>query len=149
MKKLHRSLRYLAGWISIACPAFTACILIYTLIAGLMGETAVRIETIFSILLITAIGMLIQYLCFTDHLIHHMRYSRRLLLFGVMFLPLLMLCASIFNWLPKYNVGAWALFLIIFIVSFALITLSFEIYYRLMGKKYEGLLGEYKKSRQT
>ena len=39
-------------------------------------------------------------------------------------------------------------FIIIFIVIFIIMTIGFEVYFRIVGKKYDGLLGQYKKERE-
>ena len=41
----------------------------------------------------------------------NMRYTRRLLLFGVMYVPLLTVIAVAFGWFPASRPGAWLLFL--------------------------------------
>ena len=53
-----------------------------------------------------------------------------------------------FNWFPKENIGSWITFMIIFIAIFIVMTIGFEIYFRIAGKKYDGLLGQYKKERE-
>ena len=55
--------------------------------------------------------------------------------------------AAGFGWLPAAQPGAWALFFLIFLAVLLTMTLGFELYYRISGKKYDGLLGQYRASR--
>lgn len=53
-----------------------------------------------------------------------------------------------FGWLPAAPARApWALFFLIFLAVLLTMTLGFELYYRISGKKYDGLLGQYRASR--
>lgn len=102
----------------------------------------------FRMLLLSTTGTFVQYLCFTDNIIKNMRYTRRLMLFGALFLPLLTGIAVAFGWFPAAKPGAWALFLGIALIVFAAMTLGFEMYFRVAGRKYDGLLGQYRKEHE-
>ena len=143
---MKKFLRCVVEWKISACIAFTASVLIYTLIAFLLGERSVSMGALCSLLLLACAGSFLQYLCFTDRIVHHLRYSLRLVLFTVLFLPILAAIAWIFDWLPKGAPGAWITMLLIFFGIFAVMTVGFEIYFRLAGKRYDGLLGEYKRT---
>ena len=108
MKKL---MKCVLEWKTGVCLAFTACMLIYVVIAALTGDTQIEIKAVCAMLLLTMTGTFVQYLCFTDNIIRNMRYTRRLMLFGVLFLPLLTLIAVLFGWFPSGKPGAWLLFL--------------------------------------
>lgn len=132
-------------WKTGASLAFTACMLIYVVIVLLTGDTQIEIRAVFAMLLLCLTGTFVQFLCFTDNIIHNMRYTRRLLLFGVLFIPVLTVIALAFGWFPSHKPGAWLLFLGLALAVFAAMTLGFEMYYRIAGRKYDGLLGQYRK----
>mgnify|MGYP006922381988 CR=1 FL=1 len=46
------------------------------------------------------------------------------------------------------NLGSWALFIGMFVVIFLAMTVGFDIYFRLTGRKYDGLLGQYRKEKE-
>ena len=127
---------------------FTSSMIIFMIISLLFKNESVKITTILSILLFSILGSLIQYIAFTNILIKKASYSIRLILFVIPFLAVLTLCAICFNWFPKENIGSWITFIIIFIAIFIVMTIGFEIYFRIAGKKYDGLLGQYKKERE-
>ena len=99
-------------------------------------------------LLVCALGSAIQYLCFTDDILKKMRYTRRALLFLALFFPLLAGAAWLFRWFPTDQVGAWLVFGGAFAAAFAVFTLGFELFYRAAGRKYDGLLGQYRRERE-
>ena len=127
---------------------FTSSMIIFMIISLLFKNESVEITTILSILLISILGSLIQYIAFTNILIKKASYSTRLIIFIIPFLAVLSICAICFNWFPKDNIGSWITFMIIFIAIFIVMTIGFEIYFRVVGKKYDGLLGQYKKEKE-
>ncbi len=129
-----------------ACLLFTGTILLYVVISWLTGwADSMRFSTILQFLAISVLGVFLQCLAFTDFVFQHMRYSRRALLFACLFLPLLAGFAVGFRWFPTGNMLSWLIFLGIFLAIFVVMTLGFEIYFQIQGKKYDGLLGQYRK----
>lgn len=127
---------------------FTSSMIIFMIISLLFKNESVEITTILSILLFSILGSLIQCIAFTNFLIKKASYSTRLIIFIIPFLAVLSICAICFNWFPKDNIGSWITFMIIFIAIFIVMTIGFEIYFRVVGKKYDGLLGQYKKEKE-
>ena len=127
---------------------FTGSMIIFMIISLLLKNESIEITTILSILLFSILGSLIQCIAFTNFLIKKASYSTRLIIFIIPFLAVLSICAICFNWFPKDNIGSWVTFIIIFIAIFIIMTIGFEIYFRVVGKKYDGLLGQYKKEKE-
>ena len=143
--------RFLEGtlqWKTAACFMFTGSAIVTMLVFSCFGQQYISIMTLLSLLIISALGTFIQFLAFTDTIIKNLRYSLRLLLFAVPFLLLLTCCAYFFAWFPTEEFGSWAIFVGIFVGIFCIMTLAFELYYRYMGKKYDGLLGQYRKQQE-
>ena len=92
-------------------------------------------------------GGVLQIVAFTELVIKRLRYTLRLFVFAVPYLAVLSAIAAGFGWLPAAQPGAWALFSLIFLAVLLTMTLGFELYYRISGKKYDGLLGQYRASR--
>lgn len=135
-------------WKTWACVMFGASMIIYMVVSFLMGNTMLELSVVFSILIISAIGTLIQFFAFSGRFFKKSRYTTRLLIFVVPFLALLTGCAFWFNWFPTQYSSAWIIFVGIFLLAFAAMTAFFEIYYRIVGKKYDGLLGQYKRTKE-
>lgn len=136
-------------WKTNACLSFTAAVVIYSVFAWAFHQQVVELRTLLSLLLICAIGSALQLLCFTEHIIRKMRYTRRTLLFLVLFFPLLSVTAWLFRWFPTEYAGAWLVFGGSFAVTFVVVTIGFEIYYRAAGKRYDGLLGQYRREKEA
>ena len=62
---------------------------------------------------------------------------------------MLVMCMAVFmRWFPLENPGAWLLFIGLFVAVFAVMTLGFEVYFRIVGRRYDGLLGQYRLQRE-
>ena len=131
-------------WKSWAALTFSGAVVIYIVIALFLGQSEVPIHMIISLLLISSAGTFIQYLAFGPRIIKNMRYTLRMVVFVLPFLALLSATAYFFEWFPREASGYWFTFIGIFLVAFAGMTISFEVYFRATGKKYDGLLGQYR-----
>ncbi len=145
MKKFFHFVVELKSWISLC---YTAAMFIFLTISWFVGGRTVEILTLFQILFMTIAITLLQYICFSDHVIKKMRYSRRMLIFVVPMLTIITLCAVWFEWVPSGNTGAWVTFFAAALVCFVLICAGYEFCFWVMGKKYDGLLGEYREKRK-
>lgn len=137
----------LVEWKTNASLMFTGSIILCAAISLFVKETAVSITVIASLLVLSAAGTFLQFLAFTDHIIKKMRYTLRMAVFAVSFFALIAANARIFRWFP-FDKSRWLIFTAIFLVVFTGMTIGFEIYYRATGKKYDGLLGQYRRQRE-
>ncbi len=144
MKKL---MRFVMEWKTWAGLLFTGTMVLYLVICQVLGEKMAPVSTLWSLLLVSAVGTLLQCLCFTELVIRRMRYTARLMLFCLLFLPVLAAIAWAFRWFPR-EVGRWLTFLGIFLVVFVVMTLGFELRFWADGKKFDGLLGQYRRERE-
>lgn len=135
-------------WKNYASLMYTAAMAIYLLFSLLFHNNQIPLSILWDILLMCAAGSLLQMLCFSDLLIRRMRYTRRSLLFVGLFLPLLSVFAWKMEWFPADQVGAWAIFIGIFFLIFILMTVGFDVYFQATGRKYDGLIGQYRRSRE-
>jgi hypothetical protein len=147
MKDRKEKMEALMAWKGSACLIFSGSVVLCALIGALRGEGAVPSAMIASLAIVSALGAFLKMVAFSETFIKNMRYTMRMAIFVVPFFA--MMCASSywFNWLPK-EFGAWTEFAGIFLVVFAGASVGFEIYYRVVGRKYDGLLGEYRKKRE-
>jgi len=145
MKKFFEGL---LEWKRATALMFSASVVICAVIVLFTGETSIQISVLASLLVVSAGGTFLQQLAFTDYIIKEMRYPARMVVFLIPFAILLMANVWFFRWLPIESTVHWLMFSGIFLVVFVGGTISFEIYYRAMGKKYDGLLGQYHKQRE-
>ena len=135
-------------WKTYASMVFAGSMILCVFIMIVLGESTVPIPVIISILVVSCAGSFLQYLAFTDRIIKNMRYSIRILIFAIPFFTMLAANAYFFNWFILDTIH-WLAFTIVFILVFAVMIFGFEIYYHVMGKKYDGLLGQYRKQRES
>ena len=145
---MKRFLKGLVAWKTSACMIFTAAVLIYLVFCLIYDTREVTTVMLWGLLGVSVAGSLIQALCFSDWIIKKLRYTWRSLLFVLLFLPMLSLAAWRLEWFPMDQSGAWILFIGIFFLIFLVMTLGFEIYFRITGRKYDGLIGQYRKQKE-
>lgn len=134
----------LMKWKTMFCYIFTGSVMLYSLINIVLGHDTLSISGMISILLVSSVGTLLQFLAFSGFVIKNLKYTFRLILFVVPFFAFISACAVIFKWFPTDVFLSWLIFASIFILIFIIITIVFEIYFRVTGRKYDGLLGKYK-----
>ncbi len=145
MKKFFQFVVEFKSWLSLC---FTATMFIYLTISWIAGRRNVEISTLFQIMFLAIAVTLLQFVFFSGWVIKKMRYSLRLILFTLPILALITACAVCFGWVPVGNIGAWVTFYVIFLVCFVLICAGFEFCFWVTGKKYDGLLGQYRENQE-
>ncbi len=145
MKKIVNAVMEFKTWL---CLCFTGSVLIYALCAMLFGNGTIECGEVFQLLAVSAGITLLQWLCFTGTVFKKLRYSLRMLIFAVPTIGLLSLFAKVFHWLPEDKPEVWITFLLAALIAFAGISIGFEIYFWAAGKKYSGLLGQYRQKQE-
>lgn len=136
-------------WKTWACLMFTGTTIVYGVISVAFGREWVSVWMLLQFLVISAVGTLLQGIAFNeDWIIKKAKYTTRMFIFIVPFLAMLTLAAIVFNWFPKDDLVNWAVFLVIFLLIFVVMTVSFELVFKITGKRYDGLLGQYKEKRE-
>ena len=144
MKKFIESI---LEWKTTAALLFSGTIILYTVIMLILGERTISAVTIASLIIICSVGTFLQLIAFSDHVIKNMRYTFRMIIFVIPFFVLLAANAYFLDWFPSGTVN-WLTLTIIFLVVFIVMTIALEIYFRYTGKKYDGLLGQYRRQRE-
>lgn len=145
---MKKFLRGVVRWKLSACAIFTASTFFYLLASWFYGAEQVSAAALWGLFWASVTGALCQAVCFSDWLIKKLRYTWRSLLFVALFLPSLALIAWRTNWFPADQAGAWGLFIGIFLLIFGVMTVGFDIYFRFTGRKYDGLIGQYRKQKE-
>lgn len=118
-----------------ACYIFTATMCVYAVLDLVFGWGGLPDNYLFSFLLLSLAGGVLQIVAFTELVIKRLRYTLRLFVFAVPYLAVLSAIAAGFGWLPAAQPGTWALFFLIFLAVLLTMTLGFELYYRISGQK--------------
>ena len=136
-------------WKNYACMMFTGCVCLYGVIAMALGRDSLNLWVLLQMLIISALGTLIQGFAFSpDWIIKNAKYTTRMIIFTIPFLILLTVFALLFHWFPADRMINWIIFIGIFIALTLVLTLCFELAFRITGKRYDGLLGQYKKGKK-
>lgn len=130
-----------------ACYCYCGTLCYYMAVAFFLGWEGISLPKLFSLLLVSVAAGVLQVLAFSDLVIKKLAYGWRLVVFVVPFFAVLTAFALGFGWFPSEEKGAWVLFAVIFLSIFLIACVGFEIYFRLSGKKYDGLLGQYRKAK--
>lgn len=145
---MKRFWKGLSIWKTNASLLYAGAMTVYLFFCSLYGQRQLSLSMLWTLLAISAAGSLLQGICFSDWVIRKMRYTWRSALFVALFFPLLCLVAWKGAWFPSEHVSSWLLFAGLFFIIFAVMTAGFEIYYLAAGKKYEGLLGQYRREKE-
>ena len=135
-------------WLTAACAMFTAAMLIYLIVCLFQGAREVSTAALWWLFWVCAAGSLIQAVCFSDWIIRKMRYTWRSVLFVALFLPALSAAAWKLEFFPTSQPGWWLTFICIFFLIFLAFTIGFEVYFHITGRKYDGLIGQYRKKKE-
>ena len=135
-------------WKTSACLLYTGAMVIYLFFCQAFGSREVSLTMLWSLLLVCGLGALLQGVCYSDWVFKRMRYVWRGMLFCLLYLPVLAVTGWKAQWFPVDNLGSWALFIGMFVAIFLAMTVGFDIYFRLTGRKYDGLLGQYRREKE-
>ena len=142
---MNKFLKGILEWKTYVCMMFTGSVIIFWLAAYFQGWEGIPLASLAQLFLLSVIGSLLQGIMFTEWVFKTMAYLARLLGFAVIFLAVLSVFAWKGQWFPAEAFGSWLVFMGIFLVIFVIMTAGYEIYFRITGKKYDGLLGERQK----
>lgn len=135
-------------WKSTSAMMFSASVVLCMVVMLLTGETYIPISVLIFLLVVSGGGVFLQMFALTDRFMKKMRYTARMIMFVISLGVLVAVTAWLFSLLRVDSDINWLIISGIFLVVFVGGTIAFEIYYRAMGKKYDGLLGQYRKQQE-
>lgn len=128
------------------CYTGAMCVLLVLLLCG--KRTEISVSMLLSVLLMAAAVGVLQTMAFTGLVVRKLSYAWRMLLFAVPLFAVLAALAQGFGWFPTQYRGAWLLFGGIFLLILLLFTAGFECYFFAAGRRYDGLLGQYRRRKE-
>ena len=145
MKKFLQFVGEMKTW---GCLSFTGSLCIYTLIDTFWGDGQIACSTVYQLLALCGIITLLQYVFFSGRVLKKPSYYLRMAVFCLLVFGTCAGFARAFRWFPMENLAAWGMFVVIFFVIFLVFCLGFEIYFCILGKKYDMALGRAKQERE-
>ncbi len=130
-----------------ACVIFTLFMVVGTVTALVFVGPQYGLVMTLSLLLAAVAFALLQALWFTDKIIRHLTYPIRIMGFGVMGLVMLALCAWVGAWFPMNDVGAWIMFVVIFLVTLGAFCLGYQIHFKRTVGSFDAALRAYHERR--
>ena len=127
---------------SIAAMVLAGQIILYVIVGSFLGLSSMDFSFIWQAVAIAAITGILHYIAFTEDVIKKMRYPLRLIVFTIPLFVILAAFAVVFQWFP-FNLLAWTLFALVFIVVFGAFNAAVAIYTKVTGKKYNESLNAY------
>lgn len=138
MKKFLQFVGEIKTW---GCLSFTGSLCIYTLIDTFWGDGVIACATVYQLLALCGVITLLQFVFFSGQVLKRPSYYVRMAVFCMLIFSACVAFAWAFGWFPMENLGAWGLFTIIFFLMFLIFCLGFEVYFRILGRKYDEALG--------
>lgn len=139
----------LLEWKTMAALMFSASTIACMAVLLYLGEIFIPIYMLIALLALTVIGTFLHFLAFTDHIIKKVHFMVRIIVLAIPFTILVIASSWLLQMVVFGDMMHWAMFAGIIMIIFVGGTVSFEIYYHMMGKKYDGLLGLYRKEKSN
>lgn len=128
------------------CAVYTCAILIYPVLGAQQAE--MRRGWLYEIFLICIVSVLLQDAVFVSGLMKRLSYLWKMVIFFLLILLTVAVCALAFQWFPVDQTGNWLVFLGCFVAGYLIIALVFEAGFRLRRKVYDDALGRYKQEQK-
>lgn len=126
---------------------FSISIIVFIVIGLIIGIEGMTIGMLMQLLILCILSSMLQIIIFSDLCLKKLSYIKRLIIFMFLFLAIITAFAVRCEWFSVKSIEAWIMFMSIFIICFAVITIIFEVSFRATGNKYTGILNEYKKKK--
>lgn len=131
------------------CVFFTLAMIVCLALGYTFAGPSYGLNLTTSLLIMTiGIGVL-QALWFSGVVVKKLTYPTRIACFGVTAFPILVVSAHIGAWLPTDRPEAWGLFVAIFFVILALMTVGYMLYFRKTAGSYEQALVRYRNQQEN
>ena len=135
-------------WKASVCYLYTGAMFIYMVFSTVFHNNEISLTMLWTLFAVSVVATLIQGICFSNWIFKKLRYTWRSVLFVALFLPTLTLFAWKAEWFPTDKAGAWVRSIGMFFLIFIVMTIGFDIYFRVTGRKYDGMLGQYRKQKE-
>ena len=136
---------------SFAAMFFTGFIFLYMVLGTLYGiitgesfEYSVSFTFIIQSIALSVIISLLWTAFFDNAIIKKMRYFLRLIIFSLTLLPAFGLCFFVFQAVSAEWTNLWLIIAGFMVVGLIIISLLFESYFKMIGRRYTDTLNDYK-----
>ncbi len=141
MKKL---IEVTAAIKTFAALVFAGAIIVYTVFGGWFFDVnAIPLSLVWQLLFISLLASILQFIFFSDNVFPRMRYVHRFVFFAVPLFALVGTFAYAFRWFPVHSAVNWGIFFLVYLFFFGIITVVFELYAKITGKRFTAMLDAY------
>ena len=145
---MKRFMQFIAAIKSVAALAFTALIMLATVLSMLFGRDGIPISYIWQMIFISLIYSCIQFAVFSESYFMKMKTTGRTTILGVSMLLVLSVFAIAFQWFPVQDPMNWVIFVGSCAAVFVIAVVALRTVFRLGGIKYDQMLAVYKANRE-
>ena len=140
---MKKFMQLIAAVKAVAALAFTAEIMLATVVSMLFGKDGVPVGYIWQMMFLALIYGCIQLVVFSDHYFPQMKTPGRILLLGASMFAVLAAFAVLFQWFPVTILSNWFVFIGVYVAVFLIAVFALRTVFRLSGVKYTQMLAAY------
>lgn len=122
--------------------AFTAATIVSVAAAFIIGAIDIKVVGYFASIALMCLFPFLQLLWFTPAVIRTAGYGARVAGFGLTYLPILVAAALLGGWFEP-SPRSWIIFIGIYLVILACMSLGFHLYYKRTSGTYQAALDRY------
>ncbi len=126
---------------------FTATTIVSVAVAFALGVIDLSVVGYFASIALMCLFPFLQLLWFTQAVIRKAGFGARVAGFGLTYLPILVVAALLGSWFEP-SLGSWAVFVGIYLIILACMTLGFHLYYKRTSGSYQTALERYREHRE-
>lgn len=145
MINLKKIIEITAAIKSFGALVFAGLIMVYTVFGGFFGLREISFSLVWQALFIAITASGLHFIAFTDALLHKTRRGARYLLFALPLYILLAGFAFVFSWFPVGILMNWLIFSAVYLFFFGVVTIVFELYFRVTGQRFTQVLDAYQR----
>lgn len=123
--------------------SFTAATIVSVVFAFIIGAIDIKVVGYFASIALMCLFPFLQLLWFTPAVIRTAGYGARVAGFGLTYLPILVAAALLGGWFEP-SLRSWIIFIGIYLVILACMSLGFHLYYKRTSGTYQAALDRYR-----
>ena len=140
---MKRAIETVLGIKTSAAFAFTGFVIVGMLLGYFTGWTSISFSMLWQLLFLSAVTAVLQSIVFNDIMFKKLRYALRVIVFAVPLYAAVAAFAWGFRWFPASG-KSWLIFTAIFLGILLLLSVVFEVFFRITGTRLNNMLDAYK-----
>jgi len=132
---------------AVASLAFTALVMMVTVVTMLAGQDSIPVNYIWQIVFLSLIFGCLQLIAFSENSFKKVNTPIRMIFLGLSMFVVLVVFAIVFTWFPAGNIVNWLIFSGSYAAIFMISVLVLRTVFKLSGIRYNQMLAAYKANR--